>query len=104
MASPEAQPSPKMGYRLLAFDGGGLRAISQALIVRDMLQRLEEDNQLSHPARVCDYFDMICGSGLGGHHVWYPAHDGRSTRPRIRGLMPSCILQPAGYHAENIKA
>ncbi|KAH8829777.1 hypothetical protein DL96DRAFT_1525139 [Flagelloscypha sp. PMI_526] len=31
-----------------------------------MLQRLEEDQQLSSPARVCDYFDMICGSGLGG--------------------------------------
>ncbi|KAH8799506.1 hypothetical protein DL96DRAFT_1780444 [Flagelloscypha sp. PMI_526] len=47
-------------------DGGGLRAISQALIIRDMLHRLEDDHQLSHPAKACDYFDMICGSGLGG--------------------------------------
>ncbi|KAH8822492.1 hypothetical protein DL96DRAFT_1684203 [Flagelloscypha sp. PMI_526] len=60
------QPSPQTGLRLLAFDGGGLRAISQALIVRDMLHRLEDDHQLSHPAKACDYFDMICGSGLGG--------------------------------------
>ncbi|KAH8813776.1 hypothetical protein DL96DRAFT_504106 [Flagelloscypha sp. PMI_526] len=59
-------PSPETGLRLLAFDGGGLRAISQALIVRDMCRRLEEDHQLEQPARVSDYFDMICGSGLGG--------------------------------------
>ncbi|KAH8813771.1 hypothetical protein DL96DRAFT_1716078 [Flagelloscypha sp. PMI_526] len=31
-----------------------------------MCHRLEEDHQLEQPARVCDYFDMICGSGLGG--------------------------------------
>ncbi|KAH8822506.1 hypothetical protein DL96DRAFT_1819972 [Flagelloscypha sp. PMI_526] len=60
------QPSPESGLRLLAFDGGGLRAISQALIIRDTLHRVEDDHQLSHPAKACDYFDMICGSGLGG--------------------------------------
>ncbi|KAH8795188.1 hypothetical protein DL96DRAFT_1723450 [Flagelloscypha sp. PMI_526] len=31
-----------------------------------MLHRLEEDHSLSSPARVPDYFDMVCGSGLGG--------------------------------------
>ncbi|KAH8823530.1 hypothetical protein DL96DRAFT_1713932 [Flagelloscypha sp. PMI_526] len=31
-----------------------------------MLHRLEEDHQLSRPAKVSDYFDMVCGSGLGG--------------------------------------
>ncbi|KAH8813708.1 hypothetical protein DL96DRAFT_1757614 [Flagelloscypha sp. PMI_526] len=63
---PQALPSPELGLRLLAFDGGGLRAISQALIVRDMFHRLEEDHQLSRPPKVSDHFDMICGSGLGG--------------------------------------
>ncbi|KAH8823528.1 hypothetical protein DL96DRAFT_1819218 [Flagelloscypha sp. PMI_526] len=65
---PAAKPplSSEAGLRLLAFDGGGIRAISQALIVRDMLHRLEEDHQLSRPAKVSDYFDMVCGSGLGG--------------------------------------
>ncbi|KAH8817675.1 hypothetical protein DL96DRAFT_1715400 [Flagelloscypha sp. PMI_526] len=41
MSTSIAQPSPQKGYRLLAFDGGGLKAISQALIIRDMLQRLK---------------------------------------------------------------
>ncbi|KAH8827392.1 hypothetical protein DL96DRAFT_1556469 [Flagelloscypha sp. PMI_526] len=59
-------PFVEGGVRLLAFDSGGLGAISQALIVRDMLHCLEEDHQLQSPPKVSDYFDMICGSGLGG--------------------------------------
>ncbi|KAH8813781.1 hypothetical protein DL96DRAFT_1821026 [Flagelloscypha sp. PMI_526] len=66
MSASKRQPSTGAGLRLLAFDGGGLRAISQALIVQNMCHRLEEDHPLSHPARIRDYFDMICGSGLGG--------------------------------------
>ncbi|KAH8798768.1 hypothetical protein DL96DRAFT_1638752 [Flagelloscypha sp. PMI_526] len=54
------------GLRLLSFDGGGIRVISQALMVREMMHRVEEDHQLASPPKVSDYFDMICGSGLGG--------------------------------------
>ncbi|KAH8836100.1 hypothetical protein DL96DRAFT_1703034 [Flagelloscypha sp. PMI_526] len=35
-------------------------------MVREMAYRIEYDCQLSSPARICDYFDMICGSGFGG--------------------------------------
>ncbi|KAH8822473.1 hypothetical protein DL96DRAFT_1819944 [Flagelloscypha sp. PMI_526] len=54
------------GPRLLSFDGGGIRSISQALMVREMMHRIEMDHQLSNPPKVSEYFDMICGSGLGG--------------------------------------
>ncbi|KAH8822485.1 hypothetical protein DL96DRAFT_1684198 [Flagelloscypha sp. PMI_526] len=54
------------GVRCLAFDGGGLYSISQALIIRDMMHKVEEENQLTDPPKVAEYFDMICGSGLGG--------------------------------------
>ncbi|KAH8836103.1 acyl transferase/acyl hydrolase/lysophospholipase, partial [Flagelloscypha sp. PMI_526] len=47
-------------------DGGGIRAVSQALMVREITRRVEVDSQLEGPARVCDSFDMICGSGFGG--------------------------------------
>ncbi|KAH8832462.1 hypothetical protein DL96DRAFT_1704525 [Flagelloscypha sp. PMI_526] len=47
-------------------DGGGIRAISQALMVREMMHRVEIDHRLSSPVRVCGHFDMICGSGFGG--------------------------------------
>ncbi|KAH8813828.1 hypothetical protein DL96DRAFT_1561220 [Flagelloscypha sp. PMI_526] len=35
-------------------------------MVREITQRVKVDHQLSSPVRVCDYFDMICGSGFGG--------------------------------------
>ncbi|KAH8834428.1 hypothetical protein DL96DRAFT_1810700 [Flagelloscypha sp. PMI_526] len=54
------------GLRFLSFDGGGIRAVSQALMVKEMMNRVEADCQLSSPPRICDYFDMICGSGFGG--------------------------------------
>ncbi|KAH8792394.1 hypothetical protein DL96DRAFT_1515757 [Flagelloscypha sp. PMI_526] len=57
---------PGAGLRLLSFDGGGIRAVSQALMVREMMHRIEADCELPKPAKVCDYFDMICGSGFGG--------------------------------------
>ncbi|KAH8834499.1 hypothetical protein DL96DRAFT_1810754 [Flagelloscypha sp. PMI_526] len=58
--------SPSDGVRLLSFDGGGIRSITQALMIREMMHRVEEDHQLPSPPKVSDYFDMICGSGLGG--------------------------------------
>ncbi|KAH8824127.1 hypothetical protein DL96DRAFT_1502139 [Flagelloscypha sp. PMI_526] len=54
------------GLRLLSFDGGGIRSVTQSLMVREMMHRIEEDHQLPTPPKVSDYFDMICGSGLGG--------------------------------------
>ncbi|KAH8834398.1 hypothetical protein DL96DRAFT_1756989 [Flagelloscypha sp. PMI_526] len=35
-------------------------------MVKEIMNRVEVDCQLSTPPRVCDYFDMICGSGFGG--------------------------------------
>ncbi|KAH8834502.1 hypothetical protein DL96DRAFT_1810756 [Flagelloscypha sp. PMI_526] len=64
MSAPIASSSD--GLRLLSFDGGGIRSVSQALMVREMMHRIEEDHQLPSPPKVSDYFDMICGSGLGG--------------------------------------
>ncbi|KAH8836133.1 hypothetical protein DL96DRAFT_1520856 [Flagelloscypha sp. PMI_526] len=66
MPAADSHLSPGTGLRLLSFDGGGIRAVSQALMVREMIHRIEADRQLTSPARVCDYFDMICGSGFGG--------------------------------------
>ncbi|KAH8834483.1 hypothetical protein DL96DRAFT_1810742 [Flagelloscypha sp. PMI_526] len=59
-------PSSGDGLRLLSFDGGGIRSITQALMVREMMHRVEEDHQLPNPPKVSDYFDMISGSGFGG--------------------------------------
>ncbi|KAH8795890.1 hypothetical protein DL96DRAFT_1722748 [Flagelloscypha sp. PMI_526] len=66
MSTSDPSLSPGTGLRLLSFDGGGIRAVSQALMVREIAHRVEMDQQLSSPTRICDHFDMICGSGFGG--------------------------------------
>ncbi|KAH8834602.1 hypothetical protein DL96DRAFT_1581063 [Flagelloscypha sp. PMI_526] len=63
---PKERRITKKGLRLLSFDGGGLRALSQALIIREMLRRIRYDAGLREPPKVADYFDVICGSGFGG--------------------------------------
>ncbi|KAH8834505.1 hypothetical protein DL96DRAFT_495898 [Flagelloscypha sp. PMI_526] len=35
-------------------------------MIREMMHRVEVDHRLTQPPKVSDYFDMICGSGLGG--------------------------------------
>ncbi|KAH8836003.1 hypothetical protein DL96DRAFT_1675811 [Flagelloscypha sp. PMI_526] len=98
-----ASTSPGDGLRLLSFDGGGLHCVSQALIIQDTLRRIEQDCGLPSPPRVCDYFDMICGSGFGGckepqstgHHVWHSPHDRRPT-----GRRTSLVVQ--SYISENL--
>ncbi|KAH8834134.1 hypothetical protein DL96DRAFT_1676352 [Flagelloscypha sp. PMI_526] len=66
MPASGALSSPGKGLRFLSFDGGGIRVVSQALMIREIMSRVSADRQLSGPARACDYFDMICGSGFGG--------------------------------------
>ncbi|KAH8833187.1 hypothetical protein DL96DRAFT_1811706 [Flagelloscypha sp. PMI_526] len=62
--------STSRGLRLLSFDGGGLRALSQAKIIQETIDRIAYDDSVSESGasrptpRVADYFDMICGSGL----------------------------------------
>ncbi|KAH8814663.1 hypothetical protein DL96DRAFT_419947 [Flagelloscypha sp. PMI_526] len=66
------QPSIPRGLKLLSFDGGGLRALSQAKILKETMDRIAYDesaaeSEVPRPApRVADYFDMVCGSGFGG--------------------------------------
>ncbi|KAH8806692.1 hypothetical protein DL96DRAFT_1822279 [Flagelloscypha sp. PMI_526] len=66
MSLPGPLPDAGKGLRFLSFDGGGIRAVSQALMVKEMMNRIQVDCQLSSSPRVCDYFDMIGGSGFGG--------------------------------------
>lgn len=50
-------------FRILSIDGGGIRGIIPAKI----LALLEEElNKCGMSTRICDYFDMICGTSTGG--------------------------------------
>ncbi|KAH8798758.1 hypothetical protein DL96DRAFT_1824512 [Flagelloscypha sp. PMI_526] len=66
----------KKGLRLLSFGEqqptaslwGWPRALSQALIIREMLRLIRYDAGLSEPPKVAEYYDVhvVCGSGFGG--------------------------------------
>lgn len=50
-------------FRILSIDGGGIRGIIPAKI----LALLEEElGRRGKTPRICDYFDMICGTSTGG--------------------------------------
>ncbi|KAF7761984.1 hypothetical protein Agabi119p4_9976 [Agaricus bisporus var. burnettii] len=62
--------------RLLALDGGGIRGLSELLIIKQVMHKLMfEENEkrkrdgeepLSVLPKPCDYFDLIGGTGTGG--------------------------------------
>ncbi|MBC8112388.1 MAG: patatin-like phospholipase family protein, partial [Verrucomicrobia bacterium] len=51
--------------RILSIDGGGIRNIIPAEILRVLEHKLQEKTGRSE-VRLADYFDMIAGSGFGG--------------------------------------
>lgn len=54
----------KKKFKILSIDGGGIRGIIPAKI----LYHLEEVaiKQDGPNARLCDYFDLVCGTSTGG--------------------------------------
>ncbi|KAH8823074.1 acyl transferase/acyl hydrolase/lysophospholipase [Flagelloscypha sp. PMI_526] len=50
----------------LSLDGGGLLALSELYIIKDLLTRLQHDLDLPSEPLPCDIFDVIGGSGSGG--------------------------------------
>ena len=65
MASLDPPPYPRP-LRLLALDGGGVRGLSELLILKRLMHRVNpqtKDHQLPKP---CDHFDIIYGTSTGG--------------------------------------
>jgi len=55
--------------RILSLDGGGIRGLSQLVILNDIMERLEDKlgrDPLRNPCRPCEFFDLICGTSTGG--------------------------------------
>jgi patatin-like phospholipase/acyl hydrolase len=53
---------PDKDLRLLALDGGGVRGLSELIILQQLMERIDPEN----PPKPCDYFDMIGGIGTSG--------------------------------------
>jgi patatin-like phospholipase/acyl hydrolase len=47
-------------FKILSLDGGGIRGIFSAAVVKNMSEELSEDERLA------DYFDLIAGTSTGG--------------------------------------
>ncbi|KAG6890166.1 hypothetical protein C0995_010870 [Termitomyces sp. Mi166 len=54
------------GMRLLALDGGGIRGISELLILEEIMMRIKAEEGLEKVPKPCEYFDIIGGTGTGG--------------------------------------
>jgi len=51
---------------LLALDGGGIRGVSELVILQEIMQRVQHVKKLTELPRPCDYFDLIGGTSTGG--------------------------------------
>lgn len=47
-------------------DGGGIRGLSELLLLKEMMERLRAHKGLDSVPHPCDVFDMMAGSGTGG--------------------------------------
>ncbi|KAG6826181.1 hypothetical protein H0H92_000816 [Tricholoma furcatifolium] len=56
----------KRGLRLLALDDGGIRGLSELIILQEIMHRLKHIANLDTVPKPCEYFDVIGGAGTGG--------------------------------------
>jgi len=52
--------------RILSLDGGGVRGLSSLLILREIMEDLEQRTGAPKTPRPCEFFDMIGGTSTGG--------------------------------------
>ena len=50
----------------LLSDGGGIRGMSELLILKELMERIQSKEKLIETPLPCEYFDLIGGTGTGG--------------------------------------
>jgi patatin-like phospholipase/acyl hydrolase len=50
----------------MLLDGGGVRGLSELIIVEKLMVKLQEQQKAANPPKPCEVFDMICGTSTGG--------------------------------------
>jgi predicted acylesterase/phospholipase RssA len=61
---PDAEP-PTDRFRILSFDGGGIRGLISALVAAELEKKVREKANDPH-ARLADYFHLFAGTSTGG--------------------------------------
>ncbi|RYP72974.1 hypothetical protein DL770_007854 [Monosporascus sp. CRB-9-2] len=52
--------------RVLCLDGGGIRGLSEILILKELMLNIRMRNKLNFTPEPCQCFDLICGTSTGG--------------------------------------
>ncbi|KAG6826367.1 hypothetical protein H0H92_016129 [Tricholoma furcatifolium] len=60
------QSNRNRGLRLLALDDGGIRGLSELIILEEIMKRIKQLENAESLPKPCDYFDIIGGVGTGG--------------------------------------
>jgi patatin-like phospholipase/acyl hydrolase len=50
-------------------DGGGIRGLSELIILQEIMRRIQHDEKLTELPRPCEYFDLIGGTSTGGYVI-----------------------------------
>ena len=50
----------------LYLDGGGIRGMSELLILKELMERVQFQENLDETPLPCEYFDLIGGTSTGG--------------------------------------
>ncbi|KAJ7690542.1 acyl transferase/acyl hydrolase/lysophospholipase [Mycena rosella] len=58
--------TPNLGVRVLSLDGGGVRVLSQLIILESIMYRAQQSLGRDTALSPCEYFELIGGSGMGG--------------------------------------
>ncbi|MCJ1405825.1 hypothetical protein MMC11_009055 [Xylographa trunciseda] len=56
----------KRAVRLLSLDGGGIRGLSELIIIEEIMHRIQGRENLNEVPLPADYFDLIGGTSTGG--------------------------------------
>jgi len=64
MSPAAAEPNDR--FRILAIDGGGIRGLISALVLKEIEQRLNRDRKDGGPIRLVDCFHLVSGTSAGG--------------------------------------
>jgi patatin-like phospholipase/acyl hydrolase len=64
----EPNPVDSTGLCLLSLDGGGVRGLSTLYILKNIMDRLNNERKKSnlHLVKPCEVFDLIGGTSTGG--------------------------------------
>jgi patatin-like phospholipase/acyl hydrolase len=65
----ESNPLDSTGLCLLSLDGGGVRGLSTLYILKNIMDRLNDERRKTAnlpPVKPCEVFDLIGGTSTGG--------------------------------------